>query len=238
MKTKKCAILQSNYIPWKGYFDLINSVDEFVIYDCVQYTKNDWRNRNKIKTAKGAEWLTIPVSVSNRMQTLIQDVSVANSDWRKKHWTAITQSYSKCPYFNEFKAPFEEFYLSGNETSLSEINFSLIKIVCNILGIDTRLSNATDYKLDEDRNLKLVGICEQVDAATYISGPAASCYLDVQLFATRGIEVLWQDYSNYPEYPQRFPPFEHGVTVLDLIFNVGADSRNYMKSFRQNVSAK
>lgn len=228
---KKIAILQSNYIPWKGYFDLINMVDEFVLFDQVQYTKNDWRNRNQLKTNQGVQWLTIPVRHKDSDQKIIE-TKVADLKWSSKHWRTIQQNYSKAPYFKEYKEIFEEFYLNNNEEYLSQINYQLIKIINQILGIDTVITWSSDYELAEGQTEKLLGICKQAAADTYLSGPAAKDYFDEDLASQEGIQVEWMDYSGYPEYKQLHEPFEHGVTILDLIFNEGPNASKYMKSFK------
>ncbi len=223
---KKIAILQSNYIPWKGYFDMINMVDEFILYDDVQYTRSDWRNRNKIKTQSGPKWLTIPIG---KHYNKINETVVSNPDWAKSHWSTIKQNYSKAKFFNEQKAPFEEYYLNTNDTHISIINYKLIKIVCEVLGIKTKISWSSDYKLIDGKVERLVDLLKQSGGVEYISGPAAKVYLDESLFEEANIKITWMDYSGYPEYEQQFPPFEHGVTVLDLIFNTGNDAPKYMK---------
>ncbi len=121
-RTRKCAILQSSYLPWKGYLDLMNSVDDFVFYDVVNFTKNDWRNRNKIKTAQGIQWLTIPVKMQGRLSQSIDQIRVADANWSEKHWKAISQNYSRCHYFEEYKAHFQHFYEANTSEMLSEIN--------------------------------------------------------------------------------------------------------------------
>ncbi|MCD1279113.1 hypothetical protein DVY93_04995 [Psychrobacter sp. CCUG 69069] len=228
---KKIAILQSNYIPWKGYFDLVNMVDEFVLFDQVQYTKNDWRNRNQIKTKQGIQWLTIPVRHKESDQKIV-DTKVSDLKWNTKHWRTIQQSYSKAPYFKEYKDIFEEFYLNNTEEYLSQINFQLIKIINQILGIKTVIKWSSDFDLVEGQTEKLLGICKQAGADIYLSGPAAKDYFDEKLAEQEGIQVEWMDYSCYPEYNQLNEPFEHGVTILDLIFNEGPNATKYMKSFK------
>lgn len=229
---KKIAILQSNYIPWKGYFDLINMVDEFVLYDDMQYTRRDWRNRNKVYTNQGLKWLTIPVEAKGKFHQKINETLVSNNEYSVKHWQTITQNYSKASYFKEYKDIFENFYLNNNEQYLSQINFQLIKIINQILGIETVIKWSSDFDLVEGQTEKLLGICKQAGADTYLSGPAAQGYFDEQLADQEGIQVEWMDYSGYPEYNQLHEPFEHGVTILDLIFNEGPNATNYMKSFK------
>jgi hypothetical protein len=227
---RRIAILQSNYIPWKGYFDIIRSVDDFVIYDDVQFTKNDWRNRNRIKTSHGLQWLTIPVQQKQLVQT-INETKTANNSWAIKHWKTICQNYSKSTYFDEYKELFEYLYLRDPSMSLSEINLSFIKTINRVLGITTRIHLSSDYQQVNGRTERLVDLCKQFHATEYISGPAAKSYIHETLFHQENITLSWADYRDYPEYRQRHPPFEHGVTVMDLIFNEGWNATRYTKRF-------
>ena len=228
---KKVAILQSNYIPWKGYFDMIQLVDEFILYDDMQYTRRDWRNRNKIKTAQGLQWLTVPVDVKGKYLQKINETLVSEPNWAKDHWATIKHCYGKAKYFKEYKELFEQFYLNTNEQYLSRINFELISIINKILGIETKISWSSDYELVDGKTERLLGLALQAGATEYISGPAARDYIVDSIFADAGVKLSWMDYSGYPEYPQMHPPFEHGVTVLDLIFNTGPEATSYMKYF-------
>jgi hypothetical protein len=232
--TKKIAILQSNYIPWKGYFDLINMVDEFILYDDVQYTKRDWRNRNRIKTPTNSMWLTIPVRQNNPQK--IKDTVVSYPNWNREHWKTIVQNYSQARYFSTFKDLFEKLYLDSSEQFLSQINYRFISTICEILGIITKLSWSTEYQLTEGRTERLVDLCKQARATEYISGPAAQAYLNEETFKREGISVRYIDYSGYPEYAQLYPPFDHKVSILDLIFNTGPKASTYMKSFGSTKS--
>lgn len=227
---KKVAIVQSNYIAWKGYFDMIAMVDEFVLYDDVQYTRRDWRNRNKIKTPNGLLWLTIPVEVKGKYYQKINETLISDNNWAKAHWASISQFYSKAPYFKEYKDVFEEFYMNVEEQYLSKVNHSLISIINNILGIKTKLTWSSDYSLVEGQTERLLGIVQQAGGTEYISGPLAKDYMDESLFDAVGIKVTWMDYSGYPEYNQQYPPFEHGVSILDLIFNEGPNAAKFMKN--------
>jgi hypothetical protein len=232
---KKIAILQSNYIPWKGYFDIINMVDEFILYDDRQYTKNDWRNRNKIKTHSGLQWLTIPVRQKELTQT-IKETTVVQDGWRKKHWKAINLAYSKAPFFLCYRDIFEDLYLSSKEAYLSIINYEFIIAISHILNIKTKISWSHEYHcLSEDRTTRLIELCQCAGATEYVTGPAARDYIDIALFTDRGIKIVWADYSGYPEYPQLFPPFDHAVTILDMIFNCGSEAKKYMKSFKEKT---
>ena len=229
MKTKKLLILQSNYIPWKGYFDAINSVDVFVVYDEVQYTKNDWRNRNKIKTAQGVQWLTIPVKADFGQK--IDETLVSQQFWYKKHWKTIKQNYNKSKYFNEISTLLEPLYSNEVSPYLSEINLSFIKIINNYLGINTEIIRSKDLKFEGNKNERLIQICKQLNCNHYISGPAAKSYMDIELFKSKGISIEFMNYSGYPEYEQLFGDFEQGVSILDLLFNEGKNAVNFMKNF-------
>lgn len=228
---KRIAILQSNYIPWKGYFDLINSVDEFVLYDDMQFTKRDWRNRNKIKANDTVKWLTIPVEVKGKYYQKINETKVSDQDWARKHWQTIKAFYSKAPFFKVYSAGFESLYSNFQDTLLTDINEKLIRHINSILGIKTIISRSSNYELVDGQTERLLSICEQAGASIYLSGPAAKSYFDMSLAEKFGIEIHWMDYENYPEYPQLGGQFEHFVTILDLIFNVGPDAPKYMKSF-------
>lgn len=225
---KKIAILQSNYIPWKGYFDIIKKVDEFIFYDDVQYTKNDWRNRNKIKTPNGPAWITIPVRQESLNQK-ISETKVSQDNWAEKHWKTISLNYCKTPFFNEYKGRLEQFYSEIKTPYLSEINRTAIALMNSFLQIDTKLSLSTDYKLIEGKNERLVDLILQAGGTHYLSGPSAKDYIIESLFNEAGITIEWMDYSNYPEYPQMHPPFTHAVSVIDLIMNTGPEASKYTK---------
>ncbi|MEQ6123899.1 WbqC family protein [Pseudotenacibaculum sp. MALMAid0570] len=220
------SILQSNYIPWKGYFDLIARSDVFVIYDEVQYTKNDWRNRNKIKTSNGPQWLTIPVKQSSLDQK-IYETEVLKTNWYKKHINALQTNYGKAPYFKEFMETLKPIYERG-ETNLSTINKHLIEVICEILNIDTEIIDSRDLNLQGGRQERLEDACRKLKADRYLSGNAAKSYLDEQRFEAIGINVDWMDYKGYKTYNQLYPPFVHEVTILDLIFNEGEKAREFL----------
>jgi hypothetical protein len=222
---KRTAILQSSYIPWKGYFDIINMVDEFILYDDMQYTKNDWRNRNRIKSHTGTAWMTIPVSLKGRFGQRIRDVEVNDPRWSAKHWKSIQVHYARAPYFKALRPILQELYeRAAKEVLLSKINEIFIRGICDLLGIRTQITRSMDYELKGDRVECLVSLCEQSGAGQYLSGPAAKGYLEEQVFTAKDIEVLWMDYTGYPEYRQLFaPPLIHEVTILDLLLNEGVE---------------
>jgi hypothetical protein len=228
---KKVAIVQSNYIPWKGYFDLINAVDEFILFDDAQYTRRDWRNRNLIKTREGPLWLTIPVRTTGEYLTPIRSIVASDSQWRTTHWRSLTASYARAPHFRSYSETLERLYLGSEQDRLSEINHAFLAGICEILGVKTRLTWSMDYEIAAGKTERIVGLCRQAGAHTYVSGPSARSYLEAEQFQAAGIELVFFDYGGYPEYPQLFPPFRHEVSILDLLFNEGPAATSRMLTF-------
>lgn len=226
---KKIAILQSNYIPWKGYFDLIASVDEFIIYDDMQYTRRDWRNRNQIKTSQGLQWLTVPVSVKGKYYQKIRDTEIDGFNWAAEHWKALVQNYKKAPYFEEVAEWLAPVYLEESFSHISALNRRLIDLVCAYLEIETKITNSWDYSLVDGKTDRLADLCLQACGAEYISGPSAKGYIDEAIFSNLKIKLSWFDYAGYSSYPQLWGEFTHSVTILDLLFNCGKDSPRYMR---------
>jgi hypothetical protein len=225
---KRVAILQSNYIPWKGYFDLIAAVDEFIVYDDMQFTKNDWRNRNRIKTPQGVEWLSVPAG--QNIHRRIRDVELPDNRWQGRHWKTLEANYGRAPHFAEVAALVAPVYLDRRHTHLTALNRELVEAVCGYLGIATKIRFSWDYRLaDAGRTERLVDLCVQAGATEYISGPGARAYMDESIFPARGIRLTWFEYNGYPEYPQLWGQFEHAVTILDLLFNCGRDAPRYMR---------
>ena len=227
---KKVAILQSNYIPWKGYFDMIAAVDEFILYDDMQYTKNDWRNRNKIKTPNGVEWITVPVGQS--INRRIRDVELLDDRWQTKHWKCLVSNYSKATFFKDISTFLEPLYLDITHTNLSELNYRLIEAICKYLGITTKISRSWDYTLADGKTERLVDLCARAGGTEYISGPAAKNYIDESAFNRVNIKLTWFDYGDYAEHPQLWGEFIHGVSVIDLLFNCGPNAPHYMKHIK------
>ena len=228
---KKIAILQSNYIPWKGYFDMIRSVDEFILYDDMQYTRRDWRNRNMVKSPQGLHWLTIPVDAKGKFDQKIKETKISDLTWAQDHWKTLKLYYGKAPHFKDYAPQFEAAY---NECAtvelLSQVNFKFIRLVCDILQIPTKITWSMDYELKDGKTERLIGLCQSAGGTHYLSGPAAKDYIVDSLFKEAGIDLAYMDYSGYPEYPQLYGDFAHGVSVLDLLFNTGSEALKYMKS--------
>lgn len=228
----RVAICQSNYLAWKGYFDLIHDAEMFIFHDDLQYTKNDWRNRNRIKTDHGTIWLTIPVG-SQEHRLINQVVLPAGADWRQKHWRRILQSYEEAPEFRRYAEFFRDVYSSDRWPTLSGFNQYLItNISREFLGIRTQFADSASFKLMSKKQDRVIDLLKAVGATTYISGPSAKSYLEPTRFEGEGIELIWKDYSGYPEYSQRFSPFEHAVSIIDLLFSVGPKSQNYIWGWR------
>ena len=227
---KKIGISQSNYIPWKGYFKNIADVDAFVIYDDVQYTRRDWRNRNLIKTPDGIKWITIPVEVKGKFQQKINETTVSEKDWAIDHLKKLKHSYSKALHFKEVHELIESWYLSTPLYNLSEINCHFIKNICKYYAIKTEIILSSTLNFEGDKTGKLVDICKQLKATDYFTGPAAKAYIDDKQFSVNGINIHYYHYNNFPIYEQLYPPFKHEVTILDMLYNLGAEGVNFFTS--------
>jgi len=226
---KRVAILQSNYIPWKGYFDIIHDVDEFVFHDDLQYTKQDWRNRNRIKTARGLRWLTIPVG--NDEKRRICDVELPRSPWASRHWASLEEAYENAPYFETYRPLLETIYQT-TWTNLSGLNQHIIRTIAGLLGAKATFRDSRELSLRGRKQERVIEILRHLGADAYVSGPSARNYLDPERFAAEGIDLVWKSYDGYPQYPQRYPPFVHEVTILDLLFHTGPDAPHYIWGWR------
>jgi hypothetical protein len=173
---KTVAIIQSNYIPWKGYFDIIDSVDEFIFYDTAIYTARTWRNRNRIKTPHGLQWLVIPVHHNYQQPARICDTETVDQHWRKKHWKNIVQHYAGAAFFKDYRDALEALYLAHSEPNLSDINYRFIAAINGMLGINTKLTRLTDYDLTGDKGGDLIAICKRFGADSYLSGPIGQTF--------------------------------------------------------------
>lgn len=229
--TKRVAILQSNYIPWKGYFDLIAAVDEFILYDDMQYTRRDWRNRNQIKTPQGVQWLTVPVQVKGKYFQTIRETMIDGNDWALSHWQTLQLNYRRAPFFNEVAPYFEPLYRDTQYTMLTDLNHTFITAICAYLGITTKISFSWDYAIPEtdDRTERLKHIVVAAGGTEYISGPGAKSYMQEDIFTAANVGVSWFNYEGYEPYRQLWGEFTHAVTVLDLLFNCGKDAPKYMR---------
>jgi hypothetical protein len=226
----KIAILQSCYLPWKGYFDIIGSVDVFVVYDDVQFRKNHWHNRNLIKTHQGMRWLSVPVSKPEGIRTPIRDIRLAGR-FAEKHWRSIEQAYARATAFERYGPALKSLFETAEGLDrLTPLNLFFINAITKILGFNTEIVMAETLNIPGHRTERLVGICKALGATSYLSGPAAKTYLDVAEFDRAGVTVEWMDYSGYASYGQLHGPFVHEVSILDLLLNVGERAIDFMKA--------
>ena len=231
----RAGIIQSCYLPWRGYFDFIASVDVFVIYDDVQYTRRSWRNRNRVKTNHGLSWITVPVVVHGK--PAIDEVQIADIDksWRDRHRELLTQSLGRAPYFRDCLDLWLE-GTAGDNKSLSLMNTALLRSICQYLGIKTTLLNSRDYQASGHGTSRMIELLSKLGATCYLSGPSASDYLDEAEFARQGIRLEYKSYD-YAPYPQQWGDFVDGVTILDLIASQGSNAAAFLRSRIPDVVA-
>jgi len=208
---------------------MIAAVDEFILYDDMQYTRRDWRNRNQIKTPQGLQWLTVPVLVKGKYHQQIRETEIAGGDWAGVHWKAIQRNYRRAAHFLEIAAWLSPLYLTHSYTHISQLNRRFIEAICHYLRINTAITSSCDYTLIDGKTERLADLCAKAGGTEYISGPAAKNYIEEDIFLKRGIKLTWFDYSSYPEYPQLWGPFTHAVSILDLLFNCGRETHRYMR---------
>jgi WbqC-like protein family len=232
----RAAVLQSNYLPWRGYFDLIHDVDVFVFYDDVQYTLNDWRNRNRVKTANGVVWITIPIG--NQNDRRICDVEIKDRGWMRRHWMTIEQSYKRAAHF-ESVAPFFRSVYEREWRSLSELNQTTIKAIArDMLGVTTEFRDSREFALQSAKGDRLLSLLQQLGADEYVSGPAARAYLDADAYAQAGVSVTWKDYGSYPEYPQLHGAFVPDVSIVDVLMCCGDRAPQYLWGYRGTTETR
>jgi len=222
---KTVVIAQSNYIPWRGYFAMISLADELILLDSVQYTKNDWRNRNIIKTPSGPQWLTIPVA--RRFPQAIDEARVVAADWAERHIQAIQHNYRRAKAFDETSSwLFPRLRTAAGFPLLTDVNHYLIGEVCRRLGVTRIIRRCTDIISREalanmEPTERLVRLCGSIGATRYLTGPAARDYLLLDRFEHAGIEVKWMDHGWLPQYPQCWNGFEPRLSIVDLLLNCG-----------------
>jgi hypothetical protein len=219
------VILQPSYMPWRGVFDLIHDADVFVFYDDVQYDKHGWRNRNRIKTPQGSQWLTIPVNAKGNTEggLLVKDARIADATWSKKHIASLRQNYKKTPFFDRYMPVFEEVVQKKHEL-LADMTIELTIALARGLGLEkTRFERSSELGIEGGKTERLVNIMKHTGCDRYISGPAARDYIEAEQFSNAGVALDYKVYD-YPEYEQLYPPFDPQVTVLDLLFMKGPDS--------------
>ena len=228
----RVAILQSNYIPWKGYFDIIHDVDLFIFYDDDQYTMRDWRNRNRIKTRAGLSWVTVPVR-RDGLSTRIEDARIDwRTDWTARHRHVLLENYRDAPFVREISDGFFA-VLDRRHDRLSALNVELMRWIADCLSIRTEVVLSSSLEASGNRTDRLVDLVTAVGGNTYLSGPSAEAYLDLAAFDEAGIAVEFKTYD-YAPYPQLWGEFEGAVSVLDLMLNIGPDARAHLKSKSAN----
>ncbi len=217
------ASIQPSYIPWCGYFHIIQKSHVFVFLDNVQYTKRDWRNRNRIKTASGSQWLTVQVG-RVPLSTLINQVELdPSSGWAEKHWNRIETCYGEAPFFEQYAPPLKAIYESS-WTSLSDLDIELTIKLCELLKIhDVEFHRASDLDIVGTKTDRFLQMCDRLGATRYLSGPAAKSYIQPSDFERAGLELEWMVYD-YSEYEQLYPPFDPQVSVIDLLFMKGSEA--------------
>jgi hypothetical protein len=230
MNTKpRVVITQSSYLPWRGWFSQVASADVLVIYDTVQFTKRDWRSRNRIRNqSSGWSWLSIPIKTKGRYEQTIYEAEVTTTDWAAAHLKTIHHTYSKYPGFNLLYPSLEETFASfSDEIHLSKINTKLVKTIFESLNIDTQILHASDIPHSGSATEKLVSISKFINAGTYVSGPAAKDYLDTSEFSKQKIEVEFFDYSNLPR-DENDTVDGNSLSIIDSIFRSNSESLNHL----------
>ncbi len=216
----KVAIHQPQYLPWCGYFNKIINCDVFVFLDDVQYKKNEWQNRNRIKNKNGTIWLTVPVHY--RFGQKINEVYIDNKIlWRKDHLKSIEYNYKKAKYFDDF-FPVIENLLKKEYDLLVDVNIESIKIILSYLGIEKKIIKSSELKVEGEKTNRLINICKKLSADVYISGVGAKEYLVVEEFEKNGIKLIFQNYTT-PNYPQLYGDFIPNLSIIDMIFNIGKE---------------
>lgn len=229
----RIGAIQSSYIPWRGYFDFIASVDTFVVYDDVQYSKGSWRNRNRVKTAQGTRWITVPVRVSLGQPIDAVEIGDPGAAWQDAHRRQLEAALGEAPHFADALALWRGAADAG-ERYLSRLNVRLIRAVNEYLGIGTPIVQARDLDLRGSRTERLLSMLQRLGASEYLSGPSASAYLDVGLLNRNGIRVIYKSYD-YPPYPQLWGGFDGAVSVLDLVANTGTAARDFLSTLTPDV---
>jgi hypothetical protein len=238
MGLKTIAILQSNYIPWRGYFDIIAAVDEFLLFDEVQFTRRDWRNRNRIMVQGKPHWLTIAVKTKGNFDVPINEVEVADPAWAEKHWRTIAAAYGKAEHFALYRSGLEQAYAAAALLPrLSDINELFLKLLIGFLDLPDCIGHTTSVaRRAQTPTDRLVEICLARGADAYLSGPAAKAYIETERFAYAGVDLRYADYSGYPVYDQKAAIFEPGVSMLDALMRCGPQARTHLKSLADRDS--
>ena len=228
--SRTVAIMQPTYLPWSGYFSLIESVDIFVILDTVQFQKRSWQQRNQIKTSQGSNWLTVPVVSKGKRDQLIKNTQIAkNSDFEKKHLKSMQYNYGKSKFFHkEFQPIFD--LLNSDYEYLAELNLKLIRYFCKRLNIETEIIKSSNLNGQGKKTDLLCSICRELNASKYISPPGSKEYLqESDTFLQANIPILYFNYR-HPSYDQLWGDFLPYMSIIDLLFNTGNKAIEFVKN--------
>lgn len=225
---KRLGCIQPSYIPWRGYFHIIQRSDVFVFHEDIQYTKQDWRNRNQVKTEAGLRWLTVPVQRQTSKGTIAEVLIDHTDPWNKKHWRIIEQAYRTAPYFAQYRPFFEDLY-NRHWDRLMDLDIAFTEGICDLLGIRTEFVLSSSLHLTGVKTDRLIQMCQKLHITDYLSGPAARDYIEMDKFEAIGVRVEYQNYD-YPDYPQLHGAFEPHVSIIDLLFNCGDTALEYLRN--------
>jgi len=214
---------QPVYLPWLGLFHKIALADSFVSFNQVQYLPKDWNNRNRIKTAVGSKWLTVPVLKAGHREKVISEIEINNNvPWRRKHWQSLYINYKKAPYFDKY-APFFEDVYKREWDRLVELNEYMLQWFLKILGIDVKFLDASKFSFEGKKSALVLDMCSKLNADTYIFGKLGKDYVEISAFNDNNIDVIFQDYK-HPVYSQLHGNFLSHMSIVDLLFNCGNKS--------------
>ena len=233
----RVAICQPTYLPWLGYFDLMDHVDTFVLLDTVQFEKQSWQQRNRIKTPTGLQWLTVPIVFRGRFGQKICEVEIRDTNFGRTHLRAIELNYSRGRFFRDFFSDISAILGSiGPAGRLVELNVRLLEWFVKVLGIRTPMVLASSLNETGKKTVLLANICRKLGATQYVSPIGSAEYLLAELAVMNEakIETLFHNYI-HPQYEQRFPPFLPFASAIDLILNEGDRSMEIIRSGRHNL---
>lgn len=219
------TIHQPEHLPWSGYYHKMNMADTYLLYDDVQFEKNNFQNRNRIMGTNGVQWINVPINLSGHTKDKINEITIANGSnpkWAKKYLTTLRYSYSKHPYFDDYMPFFDELYSRQHE-NLCSLNIEIIKYFAKLLQIEPRFEMSSNVEREGSKSDQILSICKNMNADTYIAGPSGRDYLNEKSFFDAGIKIIYQEYK-HPKYEQykrdNFTPY---LSVIDMLFNVGAE---------------
>jgi hypothetical protein len=227
----RIAIHQPQYLPWLGYLDKLDRTDVFVLLDTVQFKKNEWQNRNRIRTAQGWQYLTVPVL--HEFPQRLDQVRINNqTDWRRKHQTSLETHYRKAPHYDRYAPAFRDLYSWAWER-LAPLNIEVIRMLTEAFRITTKLVEASRFTTRDDQTGRLVDLCKALGADRYLAGDGGHAYMNLTEFEAAGITVEFQEFA-HPEYAQTYTPFIAGMSAIDLLFNCGPDGIELLRKSRRS----